>query len=134
MPTEFELSFSGSSRNVLDAIAVLAEHNINLNTVATARTKDKYVIKFVAGSDDEVRASFLKADLPFKERRVLAVEMPNRPGQWLRVARALVDGGIDIEASYMLAMAPDSLRFVFAVSDYEKARSICLKLGDCSVE
>jgi len=134
MPTEFEMSFTGSSKNLLDAIAVLAEHNINLNTVATARTKDRYVVKFVTGSDEEVRRSFMKADLPFKDRRVLVVEMYNRPGQWLRVAKALVDAGIEIEASYMIGQKGDRQSFVFAVSDYEKARIACGSLGECSVD
>lgn len=51
----FETSFTGSSKNLLDAIAVLSEHSINLNTLATAKVGDRFVIKFLSGSEEEVR-------------------------------------------------------------------------------
>jgi len=68
------------------------------------------------------------------DRRVLVVEMQNKPGQWLKVADALVGAGVEIEASYMLSQRGDKQSFVFAVSDYEKARGICGKLGECSID
>jgi hypothetical protein len=132
--TEFEMSFSGSSKNLLDAISVLAEHNINLNTIATAKIGDRFVIKFLTGSEEEVRRMLMKADLHYKDRPVLVVEMHDRPGQWLRVARALVDSGIEISASYLLGQKGNSLRFVFAVSDYGKAKAACNKIAECSVD
>ena len=55
MATEFEMSFTGSSKNLLGAIAVLSEHNINLNTIATAKVENRFVVKFLSGSEEEVR-------------------------------------------------------------------------------
>lgn len=132
--TEFEMSFSGSSKNLLDAISVLAEQNINLNTIATAKIGDRFVIKFLTGSEEEVRRMLMKADLHYKDRSVLVVEMHNKPGQWLKVAKALVDSGVEISASYLLGQKGDSLRFVFAVSDYDKAKAACKKMAECSVD
>ena len=132
--TEFEMSFSGSSKNLLDAISVLAEHNINLNTIATAKIGDRFVIKFLTGSEEEVRRMLMKADLHYKDRPVLVVEVHNKPGQWLKVAKALVDSGIEISASYLLGQKDDSLRFVFTVSDYDKAKTACKKIAECSVD
>ena len=134
MATEFELSFKGSSRNMLDAISVLAEHNVNLETVATAKVEDTWVIKFVTGSEEEVRRSFMKADLHFNEKPVMVVEMHNKPGQWLKVARALNEAGIEINASYLLSQHGDTQRFVFGVSDREKASKVCRVLSECSVD
>lgn len=134
MATEFEMSFKGSTKELLDAISILAEHNINLNTVATAKVDGRYVVKFHAGNEEEVRRMLMKADLQFKDQRVLVVSVFNRPGQWLRVARTLVENGVDINASYLLGQRGDTMSIVFVVSDYDKARNICSRLGECSID
>jgi len=61
------------------------------------------------------------------------VEMHNKPGQWLKAARALVDSGVEISASYLLGQKGDSQTFVFAVSDYDKAKTACKQIAECSV-
>ena len=43
MPTEFEMSFTGSTKNLLSALEILAEHDVNMNTVDTAKIGDKFV-------------------------------------------------------------------------------------------
>lgn len=134
MATEFEMSFKGSTKELLDAISILAEHNVNLNTVATAKVDDRYVVKFHTGNEEEVRRMLMKADLQFRDRQVLVVNVFNKPGQWLRVAKALVDNGVDINASYLLGQKGDSMSFVFVVSDYEVARKICTRIAECSID
>lgn len=128
MATEFEMSFTGSSKNLLDAIAVLADHEVNMDTVATARVDDRFVIKFLTGSEEMVRRTFMKADIQFKDRQVLIIEMLNKPGQWLKVARPLVDAGVEINASYLLGQENERQRFVFAVDDWEKAKKVASKI------
>jgi len=134
MATEFEISVAGPTRNVLDAISVLSDKLVNLETVATAKVGDKYVVRFITGNDDECRTAFMKADLPFNERKVLVLDVYNRPGQWLKAARCLMDGGVELEGSYLLGQKDDRLRFVFGVSDYPMAKKIVGQITDCSVD
>lgn len=134
MATEFEISVAGPTKNMLDAISVLSNQLVNLETVATAKVGEKYVVRFLTGNDDECRTAFMKADLPFKERKVLVLDVYNRPGQWLKAARCLMDGGVELEGSYLLGQKSDRLRFVFGVSDYQKAKKIVGQITDCSVD
>ena len=134
MMTEFELSITGSSKYLLDVVALLGEHGINIDTVATARVGDRWIIKFLTGSEEEVRRAFIKASLDFKERKVLVVDMPNLPGEWVRTARALVEKKVDIDTSYMLGQKDNKLRFVFGVNDPELAHETAKRLPEVSVE
>ncbi|MBU1158460.1 MAG: hypothetical protein KKE24_03895 [Candidatus Thermoplasmatota archaeon] len=134
MATEFELSVTGSTRNMLDAIGVLADKLINLDTIATAKVDDRYVIRFLTGCEEECRTTFMKADLPFTERKVLVLDVHDRPGQWLRAARCLMDQGIELEESYLLTKTNGKLRFVFGVSDYQRAKAIASQMTDCSTD
>lgn len=134
MTTEFELSVDGSSENLLNAITLLAEHQVNLDTIATAKVDDKYVIKFLTGCEEECRRTFMKADLPYKERKVLVVQMYNKPGQWMKATRALLNAGVVVETSYLSGQEGDKLRFVFGVDDYEGAKAVIGQIAEYSVD
>lgn len=134
MATEFEVSISGSGKNLLDAIGILAEHGVNLNTIATTRNGKGYNVKFLTGNEEETRRTFIKADLPFKERKVLVVDVFNRPGQWVRAASHLVDAGVEFDGSYLLGQNGDKLRFVFAVNNYEMAKKVAGQFTECSMD
>jgi hypothetical protein len=134
MATEFEVSISGSGKNLLDAIGILAEHGVNLNTIATTRNGNGYNVKFLTGNEEETRRTFIKADLPFKERKVLVVDVFNRPGQWVRAASHLVDAGVEFDGSYLLGQNGDKLRFVFAVNNYDMAKKVAGQFTECSMD
>lgn len=134
VPTEFEIALDGPTRSLLDAISVLAEDKINLDTVSITEAGHGYLVRFLTGSDEKVRTSLIKADLPFKENKVLVAQTANKPGEWLRVARAFADNGIDIKASYVLGQSGDAMRIVFVVSDHERARQICSTVAECSID
>ena len=134
MTTEFELSVDGSSEDLLVAFNLLADHQVNLDTVATAKVDDRYVIKFLTGCEEECRRTFMKADLPFTERKVLVVEMYNKPGQWMKAARALVAGGVSLETSYLSGQEGERLRFVFGVDDYEGAKRVIGQIAEYSID
>src|SRR4030042_2331727 len=55
MTTEFELAMNGSSKNLLDSIAVLADKGINLDTIVTGREGGHYTLNFITGSEEGVR-------------------------------------------------------------------------------
>src|SRR5512136_1979976 len=133
MANEFQMSFSGSSKDLLDAIAILAEQDINLDTVATAKIGENFVIKFLSTSEEKVRRALMKADLEFRDRPVIIVEMFNSPGQWLKVARTIVNSGVEIDSSYLMGQKGDRMSVVFAVSDTDKARAILTRLTELSV-
>ena len=134
MTTEFELSVNGSSEDLLIAFNLLADHQVNLDTIATAKVDDRYVIKFLTGCEEECRRTFMKADLPFAERKVLVVEMYNKPGQWMKAARALVAAGVCLETSYLSGQEGERLRFVFGVDDYEGAKRVIGQIAEYSVD
>ncbi len=107
---------------------------MNLDTIATGKTDGRYVVKFLTGNEEEVRREFIKADLPFKEQRVLVMEMYNRPGQWIKAAKCIAGAGVDIRASYLYGVQGDRMRFVFSVDDYEKAKKVACQIADCSAD
>jgi len=132
MTTEFELYVPGTSRSLIDAVSVLSEHNINLDTIAARKVGDKYVLRFVTALEEECRRTFMKADLHYKERKVLVVEMKNKPGQWLSAVSQMTKGGVELEGSYLLGQKGAKVRYVFVVDDYAKAKKVACQIAECS--
>ncbi len=134
MATEFDVYVTGSGKNLLDAIGILAEQGVNLNTITTTKNGSGYNVRFITGDEEATRRTFIKADLPFSEKRVLVVDVFNRPGQWVRAASHLVEAGVDFEGSYLLGQNGDTLRFVFAVRDYGMAKKVAGQFTECSMD
>ena len=80
------------------------------------------VIKSLTASEEEVQRTFIKADLHFKDRKVLVIDVNDTPGECVRAARALVDGDVEFDTSNLLGKKSEKLRFVFGVDDVEKAK------------
>jgi hypothetical protein len=134
MATEFEVTVPGSGKNLLETVGILAEHGVNLNTISTTRNGKGYSVRFLTGNEEETRRTFMKADFPFTEKKVLVVDVFNRPGQWVRAASHLVDAGVEFDGSYLLSQSGDKLRFVFAVNNYEMAKKVCGQFTECSMD
>jgi hypothetical protein len=45
-----------------------------------------------------------------------------------------VDGGVQLEASYLLGQHGDKLTFVFVVDNYERAKKIAGQITNCSMD
>lgn len=134
MATEFELMVPGTTKDLVNSVAVLADNSVNLSTVSTAKVGGGYVIRFLTGNEEQCRTSFMKSDIAFKERKVLVLNVFNRPGEWLKAARCLGNAGVEIDTSYLLSREGDRLSFVFVVSDYERAKKIISQITECSLD
>lgn len=134
MATEFELMVPGTTKDLVNSVGVLAENNVNLSTVSTAKVSGGYVVRFLTGNEEQCRTSFMKSDIAFKERKVLVLNVFNRPGEWVKAARCLSNADVEINTSYLLSREGDRLSFVFVVSDYEKAKKIISQITECSLD
>ncbi len=134
MATEFELMVPGKTKDLIGSVGVLAENNVNLSTVSTTKVSGGYMVRFITGNEEQCRTSFMKADIAFKERKVLVLNVFNRPGEWVKAARCLGNANVEIDTSYLLSREGDRLSFVFVVSDYEKAKKIISQIAECSVD
>ncbi len=134
MPTEFEVNLDGPTISLLKAIRVLADRSVNLDTVSISQSSHGYMVRFLTGSEEEVRRSLMMADLRYKENKVLVVEVPNSPGQWLRVAQMLAENGVEVSHTYRVGQTGEKHLYVIGVNDYPKAEEACSRLGLCKGE
>lgn len=99
----------------------LAKAKVNINALCAYEMEDKAV--FMLAADSPVRAT--KALTPMvaeiKEEEIVAVEMPNKPGELEKVAKKLADAGININLIYGTTGTGKASTCFFKTADNKKA-------------
>ena len=108
----------------------LADHGVNILGLAVADAVDHAVLRFVVDKPAVALHILGETGLLVVDSDIIAVQLPNRPGQMTGLGEALSDAGVNIEYAYGAVATPDSAGTLFLkVSDVEAAGRALSKLG-----
>jgi hypothetical protein len=101
--------------------STLAQAKVNINAICAYEMEDKAI--FMLAADSNVRATKALAPLgaEIKEEEVVAVDMPNRPGELEKVAKKLAEAGININLIYGTTGSGKTSTCFFKTADNKKA-------------
>lgn len=105
-----------------DITSIIADHGVSIIAITGTSVGDKAVFQML--TDDNLRAKdALKAkNYDVSERRVVLVELENKPGALKLVSRKLADVNIDLTYLYGSACAAGCpATVIFSSSDNDKA-------------
>lgn len=101
MPNQISL-FAENKKGALHAItAVLADANININTMLTNDSAEYGIVRLIVDRPEEAIAALKTAGYQCRLDQVLAVHMPDDPGSLDKILKALSDGRINIDYLYI---------------------------------
>ena len=115
---------------VLDITEIFGQNNINIRALSLADTSDFGILRMIV--DDGKRAADILKQKGFivKESRVVAVEVPDRPGGLASVLRVLAEKDINVEYMYAFFEQPqDKALLIFRFENPEEAVSILKQKG-----
>ena len=102
----------------------LAEAGVHIEALAAFGTGDDAQVRILPDDADAVR-HVLRADgLRFEEREVITTILPHRAEAMASFARRLAEGGVNIQALYLLRSTTEGQEFALAVDPLTTARSI----------
>ena len=131
MPVVRQLSvFLANKPGVLARLCkTFAKHNINIQAISVSDTVDHAVVRMVTNNPTKARSLLEDCGILVVDTDVLALSIPDKPGQLATVAQKLSTAKINIEYSYgTTGRAGDgSGIFIMRVSDIPKAKRV-LKL------
>lgn len=102
--------------------AVLSKNNIDMRALSLAETSDFGIARII--TDDVYNAMTILRDEGYicSATKVLAVEIPDEPGELAKVIRYLGDNGVNVEYMYAFITRKKDLAYmIFRVEDNEKA-------------
>jgi hypothetical protein len=110
------------SGELADVVDVLARTGIDVKAVTLADMADFGILRVIVEDADKARAALKEAGFTVDKTRVIAVEVPDRPGGLADALRALRGRGINVEYMYSAARKNgERAIIVFRVDEVGKA-------------
>ena len=116
---EFRVSLPNEPGQLARLGETLGQRGVNILTVAAIGAANP-VIALVTDQVDKTKEALQEMGLSFQEVDLLAIKLPNRPGELGIFAKKLGDANINIESIYLLGEG----EVVFTVSDIAKAKQV----------
>jgi hypothetical protein len=91
------------SGGLADVIDVIARHQIDIKALALADMADFGILRLIVEDPDRTRTVLKEAGFTVDKTRVVAVEVPDRPGGLRDTLQALRRSGINVEYMYSAA-------------------------------
>ena len=109
---------------------LLKENGINLRALSIADTKDFGILRMIANDTDKTVDVLRKASYVVADTEVVAISIPDTPGQLSRVLDILGSDNVNIEYLYsFLGKSDKSVSFVIRVDDNDNASAALEKGG-----
>jgi hypothetical protein len=100
---QISIFLENRSGGLADVIDVLAKHEIDIKAVSLADMADFGILRLIVDDPDRTRAVLKEAGFTVDKTRVVAVEVPDRPGGLRDTLHALSRSGINVEYMYSAA-------------------------------
>jgi len=109
---------------------IIKESNINLRALSLADTADFGIIRLIANDTEKTVDILRNAGYAVNVTEVLAISIPDSPGQLSRVLDALGQDGVNVEYMYsFLGTSDKAVSFVIRVDDNTHAAEVLTKAG-----
>ncbi len=102
-------------------IELFHKENINIIGIASEIRDDSGIVKVSVDTSDKISYILTGAGFTTVESKMISIELPNKPGELLRLTRFLGDNNINITTVYGTTMKEDNVsRVLVNVSDVAK--------------
>ncbi len=109
---------------------LIKESNINIRALSIADTKDFGILRIIVNDTDKTVDILRKASYAAAVTEIVAISIPDAPGQLSRALDILGSENVNIEYLYaFLGTSDKSVSFVIRVDDNENAASALTKGG-----
>ncbi len=121
---EFRVTVGQRAGELARLAQVLAEHKIDLRSVAGISEGKRAHICLVATDVAAMRAALEGARMPFEESEMLSELLEDEPGSIAGLTARLSEAGINIRSFYILARDHPLVELGFTVDDPKKAKKV----------
>lgn len=109
---------------------LLKQHKINIRALSIADTKDFGILRMIVDDTDKAVDTLREGAYAVAETEIVAITIPDTPGQLSRVLDILGGQNVNIEYLYaFLGKSDKSVSFVIRVDDNDNAYSALEEAG-----
>ena len=109
---------------------VLSENNIDMRAMCIAETPDFGILRIIVDDVYNTMCTMKEAGYICSVTKVLAVEIPDKPGSLLRTLTVLGESNINLEYSYAFTTRKKDVAYmILRVNDNERATEVLTEHG-----
>jgi hypothetical protein len=125
MATEFSVTLEDRPGALADLTEVLAKNAVNIIAMHASPCGEEWVTQFVTSDPDATSDALRDVEFEYTTQEVLMVTLAHEPGSLARLARALANADININAIYMT----NDRQIVLDVDKLRKAQEVAMGMG-----
>lgn len=124
-----EISFTTANKVGLlsEVTTAIAGANVNITTIWAYAMENSATFMLTTDSNAKAKKALTQLGVTVEEKDVVAVEVPNKPGELQKVAKKIADGDIDIEYMYATAGMSKTATCVFKTADNSRTIKVINK-------
>ncbi|MBQ9898148.1 MAG: amino acid-binding protein [Ruminococcus sp.] len=109
---------------------LIKKSGINVRALSIADTKDFGILRMITNDTDKTCDVLREAAYPVKVTEIIAISIPDAPGQLSRVLDTLGEQDVNLEYLYAFTGTSDkAVSFVLRVDDADKASAVLTDAG-----
>ena len=121
---EFDVYAQDKPGELAKVCEMLGSHGVNIRAVASERSTNRPMIKVVTDDETTTKSALLRSGITYDVKDVIAVKMPDRPGELGKVARRLARAMVNVDSIYILNKENGMTEIAFTVDDLKKAEGV----------
>ncbi|MDH5769054.1 MAG: ACT domain-containing protein [Nitrospirota bacterium] len=132
---QISIFLENKSGRLAEVTGVLAKAGINIRALSLADTADFGILRLIVNDTEKARQVLKDNGFTVEKTKVVAIEVPDKPGGLATILDTIKDEGINVE--YMYAFVQKSGQnaiVVFRFDEFEKAIEILRKAGVRTLE
>ncbi len=118
---EFDVYVQNKPGELARVCELLGGQGVNIKAIASERGNDRPMIKIVTDDEATTKATLKRSGIQFDLRDVIAVKMPDRPGELGKVSRKLARAMVNVDSIYIMGKEGGLTEIAFTVDNHRKA-------------
>jgi hypothetical protein len=119
---EFDVFVRDKPGELAKVCELLGGNGVNIKAISSERAQSRPLVRIVTDDEATTNSSLRRTGIPFEEKEVLNVSLPDRPGELGRMARKLARAMVNVDSIYILGKENGMTDMALTVDNIKKAR------------
>ena len=127
---QISIFLENKSGRLAEVTGVLSEAGINIRALYLADTADFGILRLIVNDTEKARRVLKDYGFTLEKTRVIAIEVPDKPGGLSGILNTIKDEGINVEYMYaFVEKSGENAIVIFRFDEFEKSIDILRRAG-----
>ncbi|KPK44242.1 MAG: amino acid-binding protein [Nitrospira bacterium SM23_35] len=127
---QISIFLENKSGRLADVTSALSQGGINIRALYLADTADFGILRLIVNDTEKARLALKEQGFTVEKTKVVAIEVPDRPGGLSGILNTIKNEGINVEYMYaFVEKSGENAIVIFRFDEFEKSIEVLQKAG-----